>query len=73
MLQHIGDNASQFTTEYGNVSAASIGAIQRALLEIEQQGGTQFFGEPMLDMNDLLQMRTAQDAASSISSPPTSC
>ncbi len=55
MLQHIGDNASQFTTEYGNVSAASIGAIQRALLEIEQQGGTQFFGEPMLDMKDLMQ------------------
>jgi DNA helicase HerA-like ATPase len=55
MLQHIGDNASQFTTEYGNVSAASIGAIQRALLEIEQQGGAQFFGEPMLDMNDLMQ------------------
>jgi DNA helicase HerA-like ATPase len=59
MLQHIGDNASQFTTEYGNVSAASIGAIQRALLEIEQQGGAQFFGEPMLDMNDLLQTDTA--------------
>ncbi|MEO7729308.1 MAG: helicase HerA-like C-terminal domain-containing protein, partial [Burkholderiales bacterium] len=55
MLQHIGDNASQFTTEYGNVSAASIGAIQRSLLEIEQQGGTQFFGEPMLDMDDLMQ------------------
>ena len=47
MLQHVGDNASQFTTEYGNVSAASIGAIQRALLEIEQQGGATFFGEPM--------------------------
>src|SRR5258705_3921238 len=59
MLQHIGDNASQFTTEYGNVSAASIGAIQRALVEIEQQGGAQFFGEPMLDMNDLLQTDTA--------------
>ncbi len=55
MLQNIGDNATQFTTEYGNVSAASIGAIQRSLLEIEQQGGTQFFGEPMLDMNDLMQ------------------
>jgi DNA helicase HerA-like ATPase len=55
MLQHIGDNASAFTTEYGNVSAASIGAIQRALLEIDQQGGAQFFGEPMLDMNDLMQ------------------
>ncbi len=55
MLQHIGDNAKDFTTEYGNVSAASIGAIQRALLEIEQQGGDVFFGEPMLDMNDLMQ------------------
>ena len=55
MLQHVGDNASQFTTEYGNVSAASIGAIQRALLEIEQQGGATFFGEPMLDINDLIQ------------------
>ena len=55
MLQHIGDNASQFTTEYGNVSAASIGAIQRSLLEIEQQGGSEFFGEPMLDLNDLMQ------------------
>ena len=55
MLQHIGDNASQFTTEYGNVSAASIGAIQRALLEIEQQGGGRFFGEPMLDISDLMQ------------------
>jgi DNA double-strand break repair helicase HerA and related ATPase len=55
MLQFVGDNASQFRTEYGNVSAASIGAIQRGLLEIEQQGGTQFFGEPMLDVDDLLQ------------------
>ena len=55
MLQHIGDNAKQFTTEYGNVSAASIGAIQRSLLEIEQQGGDAFFGEPMLDINDLMQ------------------
>ena len=55
MLQYVGDNAKQFTTDYGNVSAASIGAIQRALLEIEQQGGEQFFGEPMLDVDDLLQ------------------
>src|SRR5437763_8979414 len=44
MLQYVGDNARQFTTTYGNVSTASIGAIQRALLEIEQQGGEQFFG-----------------------------
>jgi len=55
MLQFVGDNARQFTTEYGNISTASIGAIQRGLLEIEQQGGNQFFGEPMLDIDDLLQ------------------
>ena len=55
MLQFVGDNASRFTTGYGNVSVASIGAIQRALLELEQQGGTAFFGEPMLDVDDLIQ------------------
>jgi len=55
MLQYIGDNAKDFTTNYGNVSAASIGAIQRALLEIEQQGGEKFFGEPMLNIDDLIQ------------------
>ena len=55
MLQHVGDNASNFQTEYGNISAASIGAIQRGLMQIEEQGGDQFFGEPMLDIADLLQ------------------
>ncbi|MCW5657558.1 MAG: DUF853 family protein [Burkholderiaceae bacterium] len=55
MLQHVGDNASQFTTEYGNISAASIGAIQRGLLQIEEQGGDKFFGEPMLDIGDFMQ------------------
>jgi len=55
MLQFVGDNARQFTTEYGNVSTASIGAIQRALLEVAQQGGEAFFGEPMLNVDDLLQ------------------
>src|SRR5258706_2285659 len=55
MLQHVGENAAQFTTEYGNVSAASIGAIQRGLLALENQGATQFFGEPMLDIADLMQ------------------
>ncbi len=55
MVQHVGDNARQFTTEYGNVSSASIGAIQRALLTIDSQGGDRFFGEPMLDIDDLLQ------------------
>jgi DNA helicase HerA-like ATPase len=55
MLQHVGDNAGEFTTEYGNISAASIGAIQRGLLQIEQQGGDQFFGEPMLNIGDFMQ------------------
>src|SRR5262245_17543667 len=55
MLQFVGDNAAQFRTQYGNVSPASIGAIQRGVLEIEQQGGDKFFGEPMLDVDDLLQ------------------
>lgn len=55
MLQYVGDNARQFTTEYGNVSVASIGAIQRGLMQIEQQGGEHFFGEPMLDISDLMQ------------------
>ncbi len=55
MVQYVGDNAAQFRTEYGNVSAASIGAIQRGLLQLEQQGADKFFGEPMLDIQDLLQ------------------
>jgi DNA helicase HerA-like ATPase len=55
VLTYVADNASRFQTQYGNVSAASIGAIQRSLLEVEQQGGAQFFGEPMLDIDDLLQ------------------
>ena len=55
MLQHVGENAKEFTTAYGNVSAASVGAIQRGLLQIEQQGGDRFFGEPMLDIADLMQ------------------
>ncbi len=44
-----------FTTEYGNVSAASIGAIQRSMLTLTEQGGDQFFGEPMLNLDDLMQ------------------
>ena len=55
MLQYVGDNNSQFTTEYGNVSAASIGAIQRGILQIDQQGGNRFFGEPMLNIADFMQ------------------
>ena len=55
LLQHVGDNAKQFTTQYGNISSASIGAIQRGLLAIGQQGGEQFFGEPALNIADLMQ------------------
>ncbi|MHB0973906.1 MAG: helicase HerA-like domain-containing protein [Thiobacillus sp.] len=55
MLAYVGDNAKEFTTEYGNVSSASIGAIQRGLLALESQGGEQLFGEPMLNIDDLIQ------------------
>src|SRR6478736_1938038 len=55
MLQHVGDNAAQFKTAYGNVSAASVGAIQRGLLQIDEQGGDKFFGEPMLNIADFMQ------------------
>ena len=55
MLQHLGDHAKQFTTAYGNISSASVGAIQRALLQLEEQGGDLFFGEPMLDLSDFMQ------------------
>jgi DNA helicase HerA-like ATPase len=60
MLQHVGDNSAQYTTQYGNVSAASIGAIQRGLLALENQGAAQFFGEPMLNIADLMQTADAQ-------------
>jgi len=55
MCQDVGDNAAHYTTEYGNISAASIGAIQRGLMQIEEQGGDQFFGEPMLNIEDFMQ------------------
>jgi DNA helicase HerA-like ATPase len=55
MLAFVGENARQFTTDYGNVSSASIGAIQRGLLTLESQGGDQIFGEPMLNIADLIQ------------------
>ena len=55
MCQHVGDHAKDFKTEYGNISAASVGAIQRGLIQIEEQGGEAFFGEPMLNIEDLMQ------------------
>lgn len=59
MLQYVGDNRAEFTTMYGNVSSASVGAIQRALLSFEGEGGELFFGEPALDIRDW--MRTDID------------
>src|SRR6476620_10375146 len=55
MLQYVADNADQFKTQYGNISAASAGAIQRNLLALESQGADKFFGEPALDLDDLIQ------------------
>lgn len=57
MLQYVSQHAARLREQYGNVSAASVGAIQRGLLALEDQGGNAFFGEPMLDIDDLLQTR----------------
>jgi DNA helicase HerA-like ATPase len=59
MTQFVGDNADKFKTDYGNISTASIGAIQRGLLTIEEQGGDIFFGEPALNLEDLMQTDAA--------------
>lgn len=56
MLQNVADRAAEIRTQYGNVSAASVGAIQRSLLRLESQGAEQFFGEPMLDIHDLIRV-----------------
>lgn len=55
MLQFVGDNASEFNTEYGRVSTASVGAIQRSILELQNQGAELFFGEPALNIEDFIQ------------------
>ena len=55
MVRHVGDNAAQFQTAYGNISAASIGAIQRNLLALGEQGADRFFGEPALNLQDFIQ------------------
>jgi hypothetical protein len=55
MLHYVADNADQFKTQYGNISAASAGAIQRNLLALESQGADKFFGEPALNLADLIQ------------------
>ena len=55
MLKHVSDHASEYRTHYGNVSAASIGAIQRQLLTLENEGAEKFFGEPSLNLQDWMQ------------------
>jgi DNA helicase HerA-like ATPase len=55
MLQYVGNNAAQFQTAYGNIAPATIGAVQRSLLTLEQQGGDKFFGEPALNLEDMIQ------------------
>src|SRR5438067_52122 len=60
MLQYVADNADQFKTQYGNISAASAGAIQRSLLTLESQGGDKFFGEPALNLDDLIQTQSGK-------------
>jgi len=63
----VGENASEFTTAYGNVSAASVGAIQRGLLQIDEQGGDRFFGEPMLNISDFMQTVDGQGVVNVLS------
>jgi DNA helicase HerA-like ATPase len=59
MMQHAAENAAEYQTQYGNISAASVGAVQRGLLELETQGADQFFGEPALNLDDLIQTDAA--------------
>ena len=54
MLDFVGKNASKFTTSYGNITSASVGAIQRAIMAIEAEGGEKFFGEPAFNVQDLI-------------------
>ena len=54
MTQYVGDHANTFKTEYGNITTASIGAIQRGLLTLDEQGASNFFGEPMFDIMDFI-------------------
>lgn len=64
MLDFVGQNTSLFTTVYGNISTASIGAIQRAVLEIESEGGDKFFGEPAFNVEDLIDMEDGKGVMS---------
>ena len=67
MLEFVGEHAAELKTQYGNVSTASIGTIQRGLLALESQGAAQFFGEPMLDLGDLMQVREGKGVVNILS------
>src|SRR5438132_5514169 len=67
MLQYVADNADQFKTQYGNISAASAGAIQRNLLALESQGADKFFGEPALNLDDLIQTQNGRGVVNILS------
>lgn len=71
MLTHISDNASEYSAQYGNIAAASVGAIQRALLALEAQGGRQLFGEPALKISDLMRIAPNGQGAVNILSAET--
>ena len=64
MLDFVGQNADKFTTSYGNIAQASIGAIQRSILGIQSEGGDKFFGEPAFDVNDLLDVENGKGVMS---------
>ena len=64
MLDYVSKNASQYTSQYGNISSASVGAIQRSLLALENQGGGKFFGEPAFDIQDLIQTENGKGVMS---------
>jgi DNA helicase HerA-like ATPase len=70
MVQYVGEHAADFKTQYGNISAASVGAIQRGLLALEAQGGDQFFGEPMLDIADLMQTLDGRGVVNILAADP---
>jgi DNA helicase HerA-like ATPase len=70
MVQYVGEHAADFKTQYGNISAASIGAIQRGLLTLEAQGGDQFFGEQMLDIADLMQTLDGRGVVNILAADP---
>lgn len=55
MLRYVGENRAEFSAEYGNMSAQSLGAIQRSLITLEDEGGAEFFGEPAIDIRDWMQ------------------